>query len=143
MNDDLFGSCDATPPKDLRCGRPKFHAGPCGDWYRAGPAPDPGANTPGKVRADHPDTSRKAALHAMPNTGTQRLRVLEAIAQCPRTDDELQHDLRMSGNSQRPRRGELVEGEWIEPSGEERRTRDGNEDAIVWRLARPLDIRRQ
>lgn len=138
MNGDFFGSCNNKPPKDLVCGRPKFHAGPCGDWHRIGVAPDPAANAVGMVRTDHPSTSREAALHAMPRSGTQRLRVLEAIVECPRTDDELQRDLRMSGNSERPRRVELVEGGWIEPSGETRRTLSGDEDAIVWRLARPF-----
>ena len=88
---------------------------------------------PGKVRHDHPETSRAAAWAVAPRTGTQRRKVLVAIAYKPRTDEELQADLAMSGNTERPRRVELVEGGWIEDSGERRKTRAGD-DAIVWSL---------
>lgn len=95
------------------------------------------ANDIGLVRNDHPSTAKAAAHAAFPRSGTWRRKVLDAIALRPRTDDELQHDLTMSGNTERPRRVELVDGGWINDSGERRRTA-GGQDAIVWQLARPL-----
>lgn len=94
---------------------------------------DPTVDRVGKVRRDHPRTARAAALAATPRTGTARHRLLQAIAERPRTDEELQDDLAMAANTQRPRRVELVEGGWIEDSGETRPTRSGQE-AIVWRV---------
>lgn len=94
-------------------------------------------NAPGLARHDHPATSREAAWRVTPRTGTQRRRVLDAIANRPSTDEELQQGLRMSGNTERPRRVELVAGGWICDSGLRRRTADGGE-AIVWTLARQL-----
>jgi hypothetical protein len=38
----------------------------------------------------------------------------------------------MNPSTQRPRRVELVEGGWVEDSGERRPTRSGM-DAVVWR----------
>lgn len=94
-------------------------------------------NRPGKARRDHPATSRAAALAIAPRTGTQRRKVLNAIAYKPRTDEELQADLRMNANSERPRRVELVEGGWIKDSGLRRPTAAGGE-SIVWALAREV-----
>jgi hypothetical protein len=103
----------------------------CRECYTA-QLSDPGA--PGtKERHDASDTMAMAALQAMPRSGTQRRKVLAAIAEKPRTDDELQYDLAMSGNTERPRRVELVEGGWIEDSNVRRPTHD-NQDAIVWAL---------
>lgn len=102
---------------------------------------DPAANTEGKSRRDHPDTSRKAALKAMPKTGTQRRRVLELITLYTRsptlgltegiTDAEIQLRLQMSGNTERPRRVELVEGGWIAAHPRRRYDKDGYEH-IAW-----------
>ena len=84
---------------------------------------------PGLVRHDHPDTSHAAALTVMPKTGTQRRRVLDFIGACGATgasDLEIQLGLRLNGNSERPRRVELVDAGLIEDSGVRR------EGHIVW-----------
>jgi hypothetical protein len=65
----------------------------------------------------------------MPRTGTQRRRVLDYITQCDdhgATDLEMQHALSLAGNSQRPRRIELVGAGLIVDSGRRRRGH------IVW-----------
>lgn len=85
----------------------------------------------GKVRRDHPDTSYKAAAEILPRTGTQRRAVYDAIAKYSSvglTDLELQRLLRLGGNSERPRRVELVESELIVDSGQRRKGH------IVWVL---------
>jgi hypothetical protein len=87
---------------------------------------------PGLVGKDHPDTSAAAAISVMPRTGTQRRKVLDHIGRCGydgATDAELQAALDLSGNSQRPRRVELVEAGLIIDSG---RRRAGH---IVWVLS--------
>jgi hypothetical protein len=87
----------------------------------------------GIVGAHHPDTSRLAALEVAPRTGTQRARVLDYIrtrGSRGATDAEIQHALGMNGNTERPRRIELVEGGWLTDSGL-RRTVSGR-PAIVW-----------
>ena len=84
---------------------------------------------PGLVRHDHPDTSHTAALTVMPKTGTQRRRVLDFIGSCGATgasDLEIQTGLRLNGNSERPRRVELVDAGLIIDSGIRR------EGHIVW-----------
>ena len=86
-----------------------------------------------KVGARSPDTSRAAALEVAPRTGTQRWRVLQFVTACGddgATDDEIQDALAMSGNTERPRRLELVEGGWIIDSGTRRRHQ--GRDRIVW-----------
>jgi hypothetical protein len=139
MSGDLFGVCGKLPTRQLVCGKPAFHSGPCGAWREPSEidADSVDANTKGKARRNHPETSHNAAYAVEPNTGTLRRLVLEAIARQPRTDEELQHDLTMNPNTERPRRVELVDGGWIEPSGEVRRT-EGGAEAIVWQLARPI-----
>lgn len=82
------------------------------------------------------ETSRLASFAALPRSGTQRRTVLAFIAQqrtrgC--TDEEAQEALAMTGNTYRPRRGELARGGWIVRAGR-RLTRDGN-DADVWVLS--------
>lgn len=88
------------------------------------------------VRRDARPTSEEAALRAMPRSSTRRFMVLEAIVaagEAGRTDDELIVELGLPHQSVGPRRLELVEGGWIEDSGQRRRTRTGA-DAIVWVL---------
>lgn len=88
----------------------------------------------GKVRRDHPSTAKMAAMAVIPRSGTARWKVLQAVALVPRTDEQIQDDLHMSANTERPRRVELVEMGWIEEwKGHVGRTRAGL-DAIVWRL---------
>jgi hypothetical protein len=99
-----------------------------------------GLDRPGKARRDGPDTSKRAALEVAPRTGTQRRRVLDAIASASSgglTDEQLQTRLGMSGDSERPRRVELVEGGWIKDSGLRRPSGSG-QDSIVWELARAV-----
>lgn len=83
------------------------------------------------------DTSKAAALKALPNSGTQRHRVLTLIAQMGdegATDEEMQGTLRLGHNSQTPRRRELVLGGWICDSGRRRRTASTDSEATVWVL---------
>lgn len=95
---------------------------------------NPDANTIGKFHADAKLTERKAALAIYPKTGTQRRSILERIAlNTGATDEELSYLLNMNPSSVRPRRGELVEGGWIEDSGRTRQLRSG-EKGIVWVL---------
>jgi hypothetical protein len=92
------------------------------------------AATAGKVRHDAPATSLAAAEAVMPRTGTQRRRVLEYVAsrrEHGATDLELQQALALSGNSERPRRIELVEAGWLIESGLRRRGH------IVWKVVQP------
>ena len=94
-------------------------------------------NTPGIVGRAHPDTSKLAALAVMPRTGTQRRAVLDvfhARGDLGATDFEVQEALRMNGNTQRPRRVELVAGGWLVDSGERRSVR--GHSMIVWKVAR-------
>lgn len=86
-----------------------------------------------KVRRDHPDTSKQAALRIAPKTGTKRATVLAAITRSADglTDEEMQQQIPMSANTQRPRRVELVEGGFIRDSGRRRKT-SSDDLAIVW-----------
>jgi hypothetical protein len=126
------------------------------DWRHALPDPDPSlqgdvppvvpapsllddvdADRVGKAQrpGDAAETQRLAALRVLPHTGTARRRVLEAIFMAAAnglTDEEIQDELHMNPSTQRPRRVELVEGGWVEDSGERRPTRSGM-DAVVWR----------
>jgi len=79
-------------------------------------------NRRGKVRADHPDTSSKAAVAIAPKSGTQRAAILAELLDAPfgLTDPEIGEATGLSMNSVRPRRVELVEGEWAENSGRTR-----------------------
>jgi hypothetical protein len=84
---------------------------------------------PGIVGHTHPDTSRAAAERITPRTGTQRARVLDYVrwkGEDGATDHEVQQALSLDGNTERPRRIELVNAGHLEDSG---RRRDG---AIVW-----------
>lgn len=81
------------------------------------------------------DTSRAAAAGALPRSGTQRRKVLDAIAVSPdgMTDDEVMEATHVHPNSVRPRRGELVTEGWVVDSGRRRDTDAGNA-AAVWVL---------
>lgn len=81
-------------------------------------------------------TSLKAAAAVYPRTGTQRRRVMDAIADATRrghggaTDPEIQRHLDMSPNTERPRRLELVEQGFVADSGRVRV--ENGHDHIVW-----------
>lgn len=81
-------------------------------------------------------TEAVAAWQNLPRSGSQRLRVLEAIARAGdegRTDAELEDRLGMLRPSPGNRRGELVAGGWVRDSGRRRPTRTGS-PAVVWVL---------
>ena len=83
------------------------------------------------------DESKKAALRAFPKSGTDRMRVLNLIHGYDDvgglTDEQMQTLLKMSPNSQRPRRVELVDGGWVQDSGKIRIVESGG-TAAVWCL---------
>lgn len=96
--------------------------------------PKAALTAPGTLeRHDARPTSTAAARRALGASGGARARVLAAVAAEPRTDEELQGDLRMPANTQRPRRVECEEAGWLEDSGQRRPTASGA-DAIVWRV---------
>ena len=73
------------------------------------------ADRPGKVRNDALATSRAAALAVM-RPGSKRAEVLLAIYRFgDLTDWEIQQKLGMDPNTERPRRGELVDAQLVVP----------------------------
>lgn len=82
-------------------------------------------------------TQVEAAAKALPMSVVQRRRVFEAIRRAGRaglTDQEIQRELGLDGNTERPRRGELERAGQIVESGEKRPTASGGQ-AIVWVIA--------
>ncbi len=82
-------------------------------------------------------TSTEAAERIVETKDTQRQRVYEAIRDSGRngmTDDQIQEDLGIEGNSQRPRRRELQALGRIQLSTLRRLTRSGR-TAVVWVVA--------
>lgn len=89
-------------------------------------------NTPPHVKASA--TSRAAAQAIEPRTPSLRLQVLEFILSCGEqgaTDQEIAAALNLSGDTQRPRRCELVKQGKIRPAFKMRKTSAGR-DAQVW-----------
>lgn len=85
----------------------------------------------GKLTRDPRITSARAAARIAPRTGTQRAAILAYIVEHDgATDYELASQLKMLPNSVRPRRGELVEGGYIQPAGRTRRHRGS--DWEIW-----------
>jgi hypothetical protein len=89
----------------------------------------PPADRPGPAQRQRAArrTSAAAAAAVEPKTGSQRHRLLTAVAQVSRdpalvglTDVELGAATGIRPNSLRPRRGELVDGGWLEDSGRTR-----------------------
>jgi hypothetical protein len=90
-----------------------------------------------KLHHNPQPTSLAAAALVFPKTGTQRMRVLDAIIKAGSngmTDPELADQLGIGDNSERPRRKELLEQGWVIDSGLRRPAR-GLGDSIVWVLA--------
>lgn len=88
--------------------------------------------TEGKVTRNPARTSAQAARRVMPRTGTQRARVLAYIVESgDATDFEIARDVELSSNSVRPRRGELIEGGFLEDSGKTRQHQGSK--WTVWR----------
>jgi hypothetical protein len=83
----------------------------------------------------HSATSLAAAKSVEPNANTDRRRILLAIRDAGvrgLTDEELQFGLNLPGDTERPRRNELLEKGLIWKSATTRPTRSGHE-ATVWR----------
>ena len=102
------------------------------------PLSDPSRNAVGKHQrpGDAAETQIESAVLVLPASGTQRRWVLDWIrvqGEHGATDEEIQLGLGMNPSTQRPRRVELVEGGWVEDSGERRKTRSGR-NAVVWSL---------
>ncbi len=116
------------------------------------PAPGPERQRPGGglhvyLPAQPRDTQVQAAARALPRTGSDRGRVLQAIQAAGHdglTDEEIQRDTHLGANTARPRRHELSNPKhgdpWIVDSGQRRPTSTGN-PSIVWIVAElaPLD----
>lgn len=82
----------------------------------------------------HSRTSRAAAESIEPKTGTKRAVVLAFLrgrGPAGATDDEMQREIPMGANTQRPRRVELLAARLIRDSGNERNTA-GGDAAVVW-----------
>lgn len=82
----------------------------------------------------HSRTSRAAAASIEPKTGTKRAIVLAFLrgrGPAGATDDEMQREIPMGANTQRPRRVELLAARLIRDSGNERNTA-GGDAAVVW-----------
>ena len=78
-------------------------------------------------------TSRAAAEQIKPTAGTLRAMVLEYLQGRTdgATDEEMQRALEMAGNTQRPRRNELLEMSLIRDTGKTRATLSGRQ-ATIW-----------
>lgn len=79
-------------------------------------------------------TSKAASLSVEPTTGTKRAILLAFLRGCGAagaTDEEMQLNVPMNQNTQRPRRIELVKGLFVIDSGNTRKT-VGGDDATVW-----------
>ena len=88
----------------------------------------------------HSDTSRAAALQAQPRAHTDRARVLRYLKHCGlggSTDEEMQEQLGMNPNSQRPRRRELVIAGYARDSRLRRKTKSGCQ-AVIWQSCEAL-----
>ena len=82
----------------------------------------------------HSATSKAAAVAIEPVAGTQRALILSEICMSGergRTDSDLQAMCLLSGDSVRPRRGELQKAGLIVDSGRTRKTSSGRA-ATVW-----------
>lgn len=77
------------------------------------------AATPGKVRSDASGTSRAAAEAVAPRRGSAAWAILSAIAESPAglTDHEIQLQTMIMPSTERPRRGELVDGGYVRNTG--------------------------
>jgi len=98
--------------------------------------PDPTSNQLGPWHAGDPGTSRAAALNNYPRSGTQRARVLSAIAAAGdhgATDYELGQALDLKVWVAGTRRGELMRDGWVHATPTTRPTDSGNA-ATVWTL---------
>lgn len=80
------------------------------------------------------DTSLKAAIQIVPDVETLRASVLAYLIRCGyrgATDEEIQEALGMSGNTERPRRRELLLLGHVYRTDKRRTTKAGR-SAVVW-----------
>lgn len=78
------------------------------------------------------ETSRKASLDAYPRQGSQRRRLITALAyHGASTREELAGHTSLSENSVRPRVRELIDGGWIEETDHTRMTTRGSDAALL------------
>ena len=82
----------------------------------------------------HPITARAAADRALPNTGSKRRMVLDAIRERPDglCDWELEHLFQWKHESASACRRSLVKDGWLKDSGRTRKVPDTGNPAIVW-----------
>ena len=93
-----------------------------------------------RVTAHRPDapysnetTSKAAAVEIESKVHQDRYRIWSYLCEVgPLTDEAIAHDLRMSPNTVRPRRGELVEMGCVIDAGERQVVKSGNK-AIAWK----------
>ncbi len=82
----------------------------------------------------HSPTSKAAAEQIKRAISPLHNRILAALKLKPMTDEEMQDSLKMSANTQRPRRRELQIMGKIMDCGQTRLCRSGR-SAVVWRIA--------
>jgi hypothetical protein len=115
----------------------------CAKWEQTSlfdPLPDPGEDAIGAFHSPDkgaPETEHDSAVSEYPNTGTKRLKVLEAITSAGEdglTDYEGSILTGIYLYTYAPRRVELRDGGWVEDSGERRPIPHSKKPAAVWRL---------
>lgn len=81
------------------------------------------------------ETSLFAAASISMSKGIQRGQIMAALMECPNglTDEQIQANLGISGNTSRPRRGELVKLGLVRDSGRRGKTSSGR-NAIIWEI---------
>lgn len=83
----------------------------------------------------HSPTSKAAAASIKPRIGPLHRLILRRLQDCGNmTDEEMQVEMGMSANTQRPRRRELQVAGLIVDTGKTRKTRSGRA-AVVWSKA--------
>jgi len=96
--------------------------------------PDSGPSRPVGLPHSGTDTSRAAAERMVPGATAQAARVFQFLSKCGKegaTDHEVQAELAMTGDSERPRRWSLQKAGLIRDSGQRRKSPAGRQ-AIVW-----------
>lgn len=85
------------------------------------------------------DTSFAASVYVAPKAGTYRRRILDALTtRGPATDVQIQTALGIAPNTERPRRVELVEGGFVQDSGQ--RIRHEGQEHIVWQAVERREL---
>lgn len=82
----------------------------------------------------HPETAVRAAVRALPRTGSKRRTVVEFVARAPATAEEIGAAYGWPHQSYSAAVSTLAADGWLVDSGERRATSAGNA-AIVWALS--------